>query len=45
MIAGYGIVLGVVKFLSVSFFVICKMYYVLNVLNSFLRIASREYNY
>ena len=42
MIAGYGIVLGVVEFLSVSFFVICKMYYVLNVLNAFLRIASRE---
>ena len=44
MIVGYRIVLGVVKFLGVGFFVICKMYYVLNVLNAFLRIASRESN-
>ena len=45
MIEWYVIVLCVVEFLSVSFFVICKMYYVLNVLNAFLRIASRESNY
>ena len=44
MIVGYRIVLGVVKFLSIGFFVICKMYYVLNVYNAFLRIASREFH-